>query len=303
VTRETKVRPPEGEEIAEARVQRAPAGPPSFGRRFLRNRAAAGGIVALALLVLCAAFAGVVGGASPRTMGDAPLASPNRQHPFGTDDLGRDVWTGVLHGSRVSLFVGVSAASTSAAIGVLVGSLAGYYGGRVGDTLMRVTEFFLVIPTFLLALVLVAVSRPSIWRIILTIGVLGWPSTARLVRAEFLSLREREFVVAARAIGAGPGRILFRQILPNATPPIIVNTSLGVASAILVEAGLSFLGLGDPNMFSWGLMLRNSREFLQMAWWMPTFPGLAIFLTVLSLNLVGDGLNDALNPRLRQRMG
>ncbi len=261
------------------------------------------GVSVLALLLLCAVLAGVLGGVSPRAMGDTPLASPSGQHPFGTDDLGRDVWTGVLHGSRVSLFVGVTAATTSAAIGILVGSTAGYYGGRLGDILMRVTEFFLVIPTFLLALVLVAVSRPSIWKIILTIGALGWPSTARLVRAEFLSLREREFVMAARAIGASSRRILFLQILPNATPPIVVNTSLGVAAAILVEAGLSFLGLGDPNMFSWGLMLRNSREFLQMAWWMPTFPGLAIFLTVLSLNLVGDGLNDALNPRLHQRTG
>jgi peptide/nickel transport system permease protein len=281
----------------------APAKPPSVGRRFLRNRAAVIGLAMLAVLVLCATLAGMLGGASPRTMGDVPLASPSRQHPFGTDDLGRDVWTGVLHGSRVSLFVGVAAATTSAAIGILIGAFAGYYGGRLGDVLMRVTEFFLVVPTFLLALVLVAVSRPSIWKIIVTIGALGWPSTARLVRAEFLSLREREFVMAARAIGAGSERIVFRQILPNATPPIIVNTSLGVAAAILVEAGLSFLGLGDPNMFSWGLMLRNSREFLQMAWWMPTFPGLAIFLTVLSLNLVGDGLNDALNPRLRQRTG
>jgi peptide/nickel transport system permease protein len=281
----------------------ASGGPPSFLRRFRRNRAAVGGFSALAVLVLSAVFAGVLGGASPRSMDADPLAPPSRAHLFGTDDLGRDIWTGVLHGARVSLFVGVAAATTSAAIGITVGSTAGYYGGRLGDILMRATEFFLVIPTFLLALVLVAVSRPSIWKIILTIGALGWPSTARLVRAEFLSLREREFVMAARAIGAGSGRILFRQILPNATPPIIVNTSLGVAAAILVEAGLSFLGLGDPNMFSWGLMLRNSREFLRMAWWMPTFPGLAIFVTVLSLNLLGDGLNDALNPRLRQRTG
>lgn len=255
----------------------------------------------LGVLIAAAALAGVLGAASPRAMGESPLAPPSARHPFGTDDLGRDIWTGVLHGARVSLMVGVLAATTSAVIGILVGSVAGYYGGRAGDLLMRITEFFLVIPTFLLALVLVAVTRPSIWNIIVTIGVLGWPSTARLVRAEFLALKQREFVMAARAIGASSSRILFKQILPNATPPIIVNTSLGVAAAILVEAGLSFLGLGDPNLFSWGLILRNSREFLRMAWWMPTFPGLAIFVTVLSLNLVGDGLNDALNPRLRQR--
>ncbi|MDR7486430.1 MAG: ABC transporter permease [Armatimonadota bacterium] len=277
--------------------------PATFLRRFARNRAAVAGAVVLGTLVVAAVLAGVLGLPSPRAMGEQPLAPPSRTYPFGTDDLGRDIWSGVLHGARVSLMVGVLAAATSAVIGVLVGSTAGFYGGRLGDLLMRITEFFLVIPTFLLALVLVAVFRPSIWNIIATIGVLGWPSTARLVRAEFLSLKAREFVTAARAMGAGSARIVFREILPNATPPVVVNTSLGVASAILVEAGLSFLGLGDPNLFSWGLMLRNSREFLRMAWWMPTFPGLAIFLTVLSLNLVGDGLNDALNPRLRQRTG
>ncbi len=294
---------PAASDTARRVASRVGARPASFLRRYIRNRAAVAGTIALGVLVGGALFAGALGGASPRAMGENPLTAPSRAHPFGTDDLGRDIWTGVLHGARVSLLVGVLAAATSAVIGVLLGSTAGYYGGRLEDVLMRVTEFFLVIPTFLLALVLVAVWRPSVWTIILTIGVLGWPSTARLTRAEFLSLREREFVMAARAIGAHPAQILFREILPNASPPLIVNTSLGVAAAILVEAGLSFLGLGDPNLFSWGLMLRNSREFMQMAWWMPTFPGLAIFLTVLSLNLVGDGLNDALNPRLRHRAG
>jgi peptide/nickel transport system permease protein len=255
----------------------------------------------LATLVGAALLAGVLTSGSPRTLGADPLMPPSFRHPFGTDDLGRDIWTGVLYGARVSLMVGVLAASTSALIGVLIGSVAGYHGGRLDDTLMRLTEFFLVIPSFLLALVLVAVSGPSIWNVILTIGTLGWPSTARLVRAEFLSLKQREFVMAARAVGSGTFRILFRQILPNAIPPAVVNTSLGVATAVLVEAGLAFLGLGDPNLFSWGLMLRNSREFLRIAWWMPTFPGLAIFLTVLSVNLVGDGLNDALDPRSVQR--
>jgi peptide/nickel transport system permease protein len=257
----------------------------------------------LGILVIAAILADSFGRVSPRTMGESPLAPPGHEHLFGTDDLGRDIWSGVLHGARVSLLVGVLAATTSSAIGILVGAVGGYHGGWVDDILMRVTEFFLVIPTFLLALVLVAVSGPSIWNVIVTLGALGWPSTARLVRAEFLSLREREFVMAARVAGANTARIIFRGILPNAAPPIIVNTSLGVASAILVEAGLSFLGLGDPNLFSWGLMLRNSRDFLRLAWWMPTFPGLAIFVTVLSLNLVGDGLNDALNPRVRQGTG
>ncbi len=255
----------------------------------------------LTLLVTAAVLAGLLSAESPRAMGDSPLGAPTLRHPFGTDDLGRDIWAGVLYGARVSLAVGMLAASTSAVIGMTVGAVAGYYGGRLDDVLMRTTEFFLVIPSFLLALVLVAVTRPSIWNVILTIGLLGWPGTARLVRAEFLSLKEREFVMAARSIGASSARIVLRQILPSAAPPAIVTASLGVATAILVEAGLSFLGLGDPNLFSWGLMLRNSRDFLRIAWWMPTFPGLAIFLTVLSVNMVGDGLNDALNPRLVQR--
>ncbi len=275
----------------------------SLLERFARHRAAVAGTVILLLLIAAALGAGALGGTPPGAMGGPPLAAPSLAHPLGTDDLGRDIWSGVLHGARISLLVGFLAASTSGVIGVLMGSVAGYGGGRVDDTLMRITEFFLVIPTFLLALVLVAVLRPSVWNVIFAIGLLGWPSTARLVRAEVLALRGREFVTAARAIGTGSARILFREVLPNAMPPVIVNTSLGVAAAILTEAGLSFLGLGDPNLISWGLMLRNSRDFLRTAWWMPTFPGLAIFLTVLSLNLVGDGLNDALNPRLQQRSG
>jgi len=280
---------------------RLPAPRPTFLQRFARNPAARVGGTMLALMVAAAAFAGPLGLGSPRTLGAEPLAPPSWKHLFGTDDLGRDIWTGVLFGARVSLTVGILAAATSALIGTTVGSLAGYFGGVTDNVLMRTTEFFLVIPSFLLALILVAVSGPSIVNVILAIGLLGWPSTARVVRAEFMALKEREFVTAARAIGVGTRRLVFRQILPNAAPPAVVITSLGVASAILIEAGLSFLGLGDPNQFSWGLMLRNSREFLRIAWWMPTFPGLAIFFTVLAVNLVGDGLNDALNPRTAQR--
>ena len=277
--------------------------PASFLDRFKRNPAADTGALILLALIVAAALAGPLGGAPPQSMAASPLSPPGPGHPFGTDDLGRDIWSGVLYGARVSLLVGILAALTSGVLGVLVGATAGYYGGGVDELLMRITEFFLVIPAFLLAMVLVAVLHPSLWTIIAAIGILGWPGTARLVRAEFLTMKEREFVTAARAVGHSPARIIFQQILPNTAPPVIVNTSLGVGAAILTEAGLSFLGLGDPNLISWGLLLRNSREFLRLAWWMPTFPGLAIFVTVLSLNLVGDGLNDALNPRLRETSG
>jgi peptide/nickel transport system permease protein len=200
----------------------------------------------------------------------------------------------------MSLMVGILAALTSSVIGIAVGAIAGFMGGKIDDVLMRITELFQVMPKFFLALMIAFFFGPSVWNIIFVIGILSWPSTCRLVRAEFLSLKEQEFVLAARSIGARKSSIIFNEILPNASPPVIVNASLQVASAILIEATLSFFGLGDPSWVSWGRMLYDAQRLLRVAWWVSFFPGASIFLVVLGLNLVGDGMNDALNPRLRE---
>jgi peptide/nickel transport system permease protein len=197
--------------------------------------------------------------------------------------------------------VGVLAAGFAALIGVAIGAAAGAAGGRVDAVLMRLSDLLQTIPQFFLALLIVALAGRGLWKIVAVLAILGWPLTARLVRAEFLSLREREFVEAARALGMSDLRIAVVVMLPNAIPPAIVAATLGVAEAVLLEAGLSFFGLGDPNLMSWGLMLQNAQGFLRRAWWMAVFPGLAIFTAVLAFNLFGDGLSDALNPRLRQR--
>lgn len=270
-------------------------------RRFARSRPALLGFTIVLLLIAVAMAAPLVAPADPFRTSPAAFRAPGTTALFGTDNLGRDVWSGVAHGTRVSLLVGVLAAFTAATVGVIVGSLAGYIGGRVDAWLMRGAELFQTIPQFFLALLVVALIGRGLEKVILVLGLLGWPLIARLIRAEFLSLREREFVEAARALGMSGWRITAQVILPNALPPAIVAASLGVGEAILLEAGLSFFGLGDPNLVSWGLMLQNAQGFLRRAWWMAVFPGLAIFLAVLGFNLLGDGLNDALNPRLRSR--
>jgi peptide/nickel transport system permease protein len=237
----------------------------------------------------------------PMAMSGASLKSPSGAYLMGTDDLGREILSRFLFGARVSLAVGFLAAATSCLIGIAVGATGGYFGGRIDQLLMRSAEFFEVIPRFFLALLIVAMFGASFAVIVLVIGVLSWPPVARLTRGEFLSLREREFVVALRAIGVGTRQIIFNEILPNAAPPLIVITTLQVSVAILLEASLSFLGLGDPTRPTWGLMLNNAQPFIRSAWWMAVFPGAGIFLTVASLNLLGDGLSDVLNPRLKGR--
>jgi peptide/nickel transport system permease protein len=266
-------------------------------RRFSRSRVALLGLAIVATLVATAAFAPRLAPADPLALVAQPFVPPGGGHLMGTDNLGRDVLSGVIYGSRVSLLVGALATAASFVIGVLVGALAGYSGGGVDAGLMRTAELFQVMPRFVLGLVLVALAGPGIGKIIFVIGILSWPPVARVVRAEVLSLREREFVAAARAVGCSPSAIIFRQILPNALTPIIVLASLEVAHAILLESGLSFIGLGDPNLVSWGTMLNNAQSFMRDAWWTAVFPGAAIFITVLGLNFLGDGLNLALEPR------
>jgi peptide/nickel transport system permease protein len=228
------------------------------------------------------------------------MQPPSADFLLGTDSLGRDVAAGIAHGASVSLLVGLIATVVAVVIGTGVGSIAGFAGGRVDALLMRLTEVFQTIPSFIFAIVLVAILSPSIQSVVIAIAAVSWPSVARLVRAEVLSLRDREFVQAAVTLGMPTHRILLQEILPNALSPIIVAASLMVATAILIESGLAFLGLGDPNRMSWGFLIGSGRSVLRTAWWVCTFPGIAILLTVLSINLVGEGLNDALNPRLRE---
>ncbi len=231
----------------------------------------------------------------------APLAVDG--FVFGTDALGRDVTAGLVHGARVSLLVGLVSTLVALAVGVPLGAVAGYFGGWADDLLMRFTEFFQTIPSFALAIVLVAILQPSIVSIVAAIAIVSWPPVARLVRGEVLSLRTREYVQAAIVTGQSHKWIIWREILPNALSPIIVLASLMVATAILLESSLSFLGLGDPNLMSWGYMVGAGRTVIRQAWWITVLPGIAILLTVLALNLVGEGLNDALNPRLARSRG
>ncbi len=270
---------------------------------FLRNRSAILGLALLIMIILVTIFGPMIYPVDPFAVVWAPFTPPGVEAtvPLGTDHIGRDMLAGIVNGGRATLAVGAAAAIMTIVIGIVIGALAGFYGGIVEEILMRITEFFQVLPPLILAMVLVAVFTPSLYTIAIAIGLVSWPSTARLTRAEFLRIRELEYVKAARTIGARDGRLIWQVILPNALPPLIISATLVIGVAILFEAGLSFLGLGDPNVMSWGLMIGASREYIIDAWWFATFPGFAIFLAVLSVSLIGDGLNDALNPKLRER--
>ncbi|MEB8388022.1 ABC transporter permease [Rhodobacteraceae bacterium KMM 6894] len=274
-----------------------------FWKRFRYNRGAVIGLVILAIVIIAAILAPFIFPQSPWKMVQRPFLPPFTQDGLllGTDALGRDVMSGLAHGAYVSLLVGLVSTIVALAIGVPVGACAGYFAGRTDDALMRFTEFFQTIPSFALAIVLLAIFQPSLVFVIIAIAIVSWPPVARLVRGEVLSLRTREFVEAATLSGLGNTQIILRHILPNALPPIIVLASLMVAQAILLESSLSFLGLGDPNVMSWGYMIGAARTVIRTAWWLSFLPGMAILLTVLALNLIGEGLNDALNPRLTRK--
>ena len=269
---------------------------------FKRNHAAVIALIVLGLIVLAAIFGPYLYPTDPFEMVWAPFSPPGQEgFLLGTDYLGRDLLSMIINGARVSLLIGLSAALVSIIIGVSVGALAGFYRGWVEEVLMRITEFFQVLPTLLFSMVLVALFGASLPMITFAIGVVSWTAVARITRSEFLRIRELEYVMASRASGTSNRKLMFGVILPNALPPIIVQSALMVGSAILFEAGLSFLGLTDPNVVSWGQIIGSNRQYILDAGYTVTIPGIAIFVTVLAISLVGDGLNDALNPKLRQR--
>ena len=269
---------------------------------YIKNLSALFAMIVLIIIVLTAIFGPSFYPTDPFDMVWMPFSAPGKEgFLLGTDYLGRDLLAGIIHGARVSIIVGISAAFMTVVIGITVGAFAGYYRGTVEEALMRLTEFFQVLPTLLFSMVIVALFGASLPMIVIAIGLVSWTAVARITRAEFLRIRELEFVMASRASGASDLRLIFSVILPNALPPIIVQAALMVGTAILFEAGLSFLGLSDPNIVSWGQIIGSNRQYILDASYTVTVPGLAIFITVLAISLVGDGLNDALNPKLRRR--
>jgi len=278
---------------------RRPHSAGNFRRVLKHNKAVIIGVFVLTAFLGAAIFADKLAPFDPQKTSSETFQSPSRKFLFGTDDLGRDVFSGVLYGAQTSILIGISVALMSGLIGILVGSVAGYAGGVWDDFLMRLTELFLIPPQFFLALIIAALFGSSLFNLILILTVTNWTTMARLVRAEVLSLKERPFVEASRAMGASPSRILFHDILPNAFPLIITKIILMVGGVILLEAGLEFVGLGDANRISWGYMLHNGQHFIRDGWWIIAFPSLALAALVLALNIVGGALNVAPNPKAR----
>jgi peptide/nickel transport system permease protein len=272
-----------------------------FWQRFSRNRLAVAGLFLVLFLFIIAILAHRISPYDPALIDVSQiLQPPSSKHWLGTDQLGRDVLSRMVWGSRISLLVGFVAIGIATLIGAVLGALAGYYGGWIDNIIMRFVDIMLCFPTFFLILAVIAILEPSIWNIMIVIGVTGWMGVARLIRAEFLSLMDREFVLAARAEGASDFRIIFRHVLPNALAPVLVAATLGVAAAILTESALSFLGIGvQPPTPSWGNMLTAGKDNIEIAWWLSVYPGVAILLTVLGYNLLGEGIRDAVDPRLK----
>jgi peptide/nickel transport system permease protein len=273
------------------------------GRRFRRNRLAMAGLVVMALIYLATLLTPFLAPYDPNAQEDivrTRYLEPSGEHPMGTDKFGRDVFSRVLYGARISLTIGFIAVAIAVTLGTLVGAVAGYFGGMADGVLMRLVDLLLAFPRLVLQLAVIALFEPSIFLIVTVLGLTGWMETSRIVRGQFLSLREQEFVLATRALGFSDSRIILRHVLPNAMAPILVVATLGIGNTILLEASLSFLGLGvQPPTASWGSMVANGRDALINAWWIATFPGLAIVLTVVCFNLLGDAARDALDPRLR----
>jgi len=271
-------------------------------RMFAANYAAVAGLLVLAIIIVVSLLGPFLYTVDPWEMVWSPFSPPGAKgFLLGTDYLGRDLVAQIIHGGRATIAVGCAAALLSVLIGITFGALSGFYRGWVEEILMRITEFFQVLPTLLFSMVLVALFGASLQMIAFAIGIVSWTGVARVTRAEFLKIRELEYVTASRSAGAKAPTLIFRVILPNALPPIVVQAALLVGFAILFEAGLSFLGLSDPNVMSWGAMMGNNRPFILQHSFTIMYPGLAIFITVLAISLVGDGLNDALNPKLRKR--
>lgn len=271
-----------------------------IGKRFSRNKLSVLGAVTVLLLIIISLFASFIAPYDPTAIDVRhTLSPPSKEHPLGTDELGRDLLSRIIWGSRVSLKVGFIAVGIAITAGIIIGAIAGFYGGLVDTILMRFVDIMLAFPTFFLILAVISILEQSIFTIMVVIGLTNWMDVARLVRAEFLSLKEKDFVSAARAVGASDKGLIFRHILPNALSPVFVAATFGVAGAILIESGLSFLGLGvQPPEPSWGNILTAGKDNIEVAWWLSLYPGLAILITVLSYNLVGEGLRDALDPRL-----
>lgn len=272
-----------------------------FMRSVKENRKLELGLIFLTVIILVAVFASFISPQDPYKLGDELLKAPGRDHLLGTDGLGRDVLSMIIYGARTSLMVGLISAIISAAVGILLGGFAGYFGGIPDQIISEIIDVFLMLPTFFLILIIVALFGSNIFNVMVVIGLTSWPGNARLMRVEAMSLRERTFVKGALSIGETNAQVVFRYIIPNGVFPVIANTTLGIGGAILTEAALSFLGLGDPNVVSWGQIVYQGKAFLVSGWWVSTFSGLAIVLIVLVFYLIGDGLNDVLNPKISGR--